>query len=133
MGEQYGPTQHDLNALREWLGSQGLSVKEVAPSGMFVSVSGPASLVGAALGTEFHYFETNGRPRVSATTEPAIPTALVPIVASISGLAEVEIRPAQHGERPEAGTRRMRTVSTRMTRSTDRTSSHRVILRRSLT
>ena len=98
VGEQYGPTQHDLNALREWLGSQGLSVKEVAPSGMFVSVSGSAFLVGTALATDFHYFEKSGKLRVSATTDPAIPSALVPVVTSISGLAEVEILPAHHGE-----------------------------------
>lgn len=98
VGEEYGPTQHDLAALREWLGSQGLVVKEVAPSGMFVTVSGSASLVGAALATEFHYFERNGRLRVSATAEPAIPSALAPIVTSISGLAEAEIHPTYHGE-----------------------------------
>ena len=98
VGEQYGPTQHDLDALREWLGSQGLSVKEVAPSGMFVSVSGSASLVAAALATDFHYFEKSGRLRVSATAEPAIPSALVPVITSISGLAEAEINPAHHGE-----------------------------------
>jgi len=98
VGEQYGPTQHDLDALREWLGSQGLVVNEVAPSGLFVSVSGSASSVAGALATEFHYFEKSGGLRMSATAEPAIPTALAPIVASISGLAADEIRTALHGE-----------------------------------
>ena len=98
VGDQYGPTQHDLNALRGWLGSHGLSVKEAAPSGMFVSVSGSVSLVAAALATDFHYFEKSGRLRMSATTEPAIPNALVPVITSISGLAETEINPAHHGE-----------------------------------
>src|SRR5215469_4740367 len=88
VGEQYGPTQHDLDALREWLGSQGLVVNEVAPSGLFVSVSGSASSVAGALATEFHYFEKSGGLRMSAAAEPAIPTALAPIVASISGLAD---------------------------------------------
>jgi subtilase family serine protease len=96
VGEQYGPTQHDLDALREWLSSQGLTVREVAPSGMFVHVSGAASSMGFALGTEFHYFQHNGTRQMSATEEPAIPAALAPIVASISGLAEVEIRPTHH-------------------------------------
>jgi subtilase family serine protease len=98
VGEQYGPTQHDLDALREWLSSQGLTVKEVAPSGMFVNVSAAASSMGFALGTEFHYFQHNGVRQMSATAEPEIPSALAPIIASISGLAEVEIRPAHHIE-----------------------------------
>ena len=96
VGEQYGPTQHDLDALREWISSQKLSVKEVAPSGLFVNVSGPASSVAAALATDFHYFEKNGALRMSATEEPAIPSALVPVVASISGLADAEIHSAVH-------------------------------------
>ncbi|HEX7159137.1 MAG TPA: protease pro-enzyme activation domain-containing protein, partial [Edaphobacter sp.] len=96
VGEQYGPTQHDLSALREWLGSQGLTVREVAPSGMFVSVSGRASSVTAALATDFHYFERNGGQHISATAEPAIPSALAAVVASISGLAEAELHPSAH-------------------------------------
>jgi pseudomonalisin len=96
VGEQYGPTQHDLDALRDWLGSQGLAVKEIAPSGMFVSVSGTASSVAAALATDFHYFERGSGLHISATAEPAIPSALAPVVASIAGLAEAELRPTAH-------------------------------------
>jgi pseudomonalisin len=98
VGEQYGPTQHDLDALTDWLRSQGLTVKEVAPSGVFVHVSGAAATVAAALNTEFHAFERDGGGlRMSTTMEPSIPSALAPIAASISGLAETEFRATQHG------------------------------------
>jgi pseudomonalisin len=99
VGEQYGPTQHDLDALTEWLRSQGLTVKEVAPSGVFVHVSGAAATVAAALNTEFHSFERDGGGlRMSTTMEPSIPSALAPIVATISGLADAGIRPTYRGE-----------------------------------
>ncbi|WP_260703308.1 Ig-like domain repeat protein [Edaphobacter flagellatus] len=98
VGEQYGPTQHDLDALSGWFVSQGLVVKEIAPSGLFVHVSGPASSFEAALGVDLHYFEKSGTLHLSPIEEPAIPAALAPIVASISGIAEVEIRPQHHVE-----------------------------------
>ena len=96
VGEQYGPTQNDLDALRQWLDSQGLAVREIAPSGIFVRVSGSASLVGRALDTELHYFDSNGVSRIAAAAEPAIPSAFAPIVNSISGLAEADVRPMHH-------------------------------------
>ena len=93
VGERFGPTQHDVDALTAWLGSQGLTVLESAPSRVFVSVSGPASAVESALGTSFHTFNVNGQHRVSATVDPAIPSAFSAIVMSISGLSDPMIEP----------------------------------------
>src|ERR1700755_1280298 len=36
VGERYGPTQHDLDALTSWLGTQGFSAVEASPSRMFI-------------------------------------------------------------------------------------------------
>lgn len=98
VGERYGATQHDLDALRSWLGSQGLAVVETAYSRVFVSVVAPASTVAAALATSFHTFDDHGQVRMSATVDPSIPTAFAPIVSSISGLADTDIRPMHHGQ-----------------------------------
>jgi pseudomonalisin len=96
VGERFGPTQHDVDALTAWLSSQGLTVLESAPSRVFVSVSGTASAVESALGTSFHTFNVNGRDRVSATVDPAIPSAFSAIVMSISGLSDPMIEPMHH-------------------------------------
>ena len=101
VGDLYGPTRHDLDALTEWLTSQGMTVTDVAPSRVFVTVAAPASTVVRALGTELRYFETPpqaetptpGRRRISAATAPSIPSAFAGIIASITGLTDAAIEP----------------------------------------
>lgn len=106
IGTLYGPTQNDLNTLTSWLTSQGLAVKEIAPSHTFVTVEAPLSTVANALGVSFHSFTLHNasssqlsgavRPRLAATSAPAIPTALTAIVTSILGLADSPITPDFH-------------------------------------
>jgi len=98
VGTLYGPTQHDLDALTTWLTSQGLTVTEIAPSRVFVTVSAPASTVANALAISFHYFTLNNESRRAATTDPAIPSAIAAIVTSITGLADIPIRPMHHAQ-----------------------------------
>ncbi|NYF79282.1 protease pro-enzyme activation domain-containing protein [Granulicella arctica] len=100
IGTLYGPTQHDLDALTVWLTSQGLTVTAIAPSRVFVTVEAPASTVANALSITFHYFnlpaatgEPAAKPRLSATSNPAIPVAFATLVTSISGLADIPLHP----------------------------------------
>ncbi len=98
VGELYGPTQHDIDALAAWLTSRGLAPSELSPSRIFLTVSGPVSAVSAALSTSFHSFTLNGEPRLSTTQEPALPAALASIVQSIAGLSDTPIQPMGHGQ-----------------------------------
>ena len=98
VGEQYGPTQHDLDALTSWLGSQGLKVVETSPSRIFIHIAAPSSTVANALATSFHTFNVNGKLRISATADPSIPTVFGSIVSSIAGLADTDIRPMVRGQ-----------------------------------
>jgi len=97
IGEQYGPTGHDLSAFTDWLVSQGLSVREVASSGIFVQVEGSAALISTALDTDFRYRERSATPgiapRIAATRNPAIPSAFGALVESIAGLSGEEAHP----------------------------------------
>jgi pseudomonalisin len=98
VGELYGPTLHDIDALAAWLASRGLAPSEVSPSRIFVTVNGPASTVSAALSTSFHTFTLNGEPRLSTTEDPALPASLAAIVQSIDGLSDTPIQPMGHGQ-----------------------------------
>jgi len=97
IGDRYGPTPHDVNVLTHWLTSQGFRLDEVTPSRMFVRVSTTAGIAADALSITFHMFRipgtTDGKSYVSATTEPSIPSALIPIVAGIAGLTDVPEEP----------------------------------------
>jgi subtilase family serine protease len=97
IGDQYGPTGHDLSALTDWLISRGLSVREVAPSGIFIQVEGSAASISAALDTDLRYIERSATPstapRIAATRDPAIPSAFGTLVESIAGLSGEEAHP----------------------------------------
>lgn len=97
-GERYGPTQHDLDALRNWLGTQGFDAVEAGPSRMFINATAPAATVASALATSFHMFSASGKSRISATVDPSIPAAFASVVTSISGLADTDLRPMHHGQ-----------------------------------
>ena len=97
IGEQYGPTGHDLSALTDWLVSQGLSVREVAASGIFIQVEGSAASISTALDTDLRYIESSAppgvAPRIAATRNPAVPSAFGALVESIAGLSGEEAHP----------------------------------------
>ena len=95
IGEQYGPTQHDLDALTAWLTSQGFHVDSITPSRIFVQATAPAELVSAALHTPLHHYTRSvaGKTELlqAPTAEPTLPQALAPIVATIGGLVNVPL------------------------------------------
>jgi pseudomonalisin len=96
IGDLYGPTSSDVAAVTGWLASQGLSVLSVSPSRISVTVSGSAASVANAFRTSFAYYNLAGKARLSATSEPTIPTALTPVIASIGGLTEMPVEPQSH-------------------------------------
>jgi len=98
VGDLFGPTQHDIDALTAWLASRGLAPAGVSASRLFVTVNGPVSAVAATLSTSFRTFTLNGKPRLSTTQEPALPAAFASIVQSIAGLADTPIFSTGHGQ-----------------------------------
>ena len=95
IGDQYGPTLDEIATVTQWLSSQGLQVTAVSASRTFLDVTGTTGTASAAFATSFHQYAVTGdtQPtRLAATSEPAVPTALAPVVQSIEGLAEIPFR-----------------------------------------
>jgi len=97
VGELYGPTQHDVDAVTAWAATQRLRVDSVSPSRMIVAVSGSVATVGNAFRVSFSNYAYRDSPLIAVDGEPSIPAALTPIIRSIDGLANVPPRPASHG------------------------------------
>jgi pseudomonalisin len=93
IGSRFGVSAHDIHAVTVWLQSQNLHVDAVSNSRDRVVFSGTASAVGGAFGAEMHYFVVAGEKRISVTTEPQIPAALLTVIRSISGLYTIKLRP----------------------------------------
>ena len=93
LGERFGASQHDIDAVRNWLQSQNLTVSSLANNRVIIRFSGPASAVAAAFGAEIHYFSVDNDRRISVSSEPQIPAALAGVIKSVSGLSTAEIHP----------------------------------------
>ena len=102
VGAQFGPTEHDLDALTNWLAGQGFKVDAVTPSRVFVQASAPAAVVSAALGTDLHSYEVSYGSSVermqAPTAEPSLPASLAPLVAYVGGLTVVPVHTFSHME-----------------------------------
>lgn len=77
--EQFGINDADLEAVRNWLTSQGLTFNYVTPN-MTVDFSGSVGAVNKAFGTSIHALKANGETHFSNLTEPTIPAALAGVV-----------------------------------------------------
>ena len=93
VGERFGISTQDINAIKQWLQSHNLQVDSVSSSRIRVNFSGTAAAVGSALGSELHYFASNGSKRISLAGTPKVPAALAPTVAGIHGLSSISYRP----------------------------------------
>ncbi len=93
MGERFGASQHDIDAIRSWLESQNLTVNSVANNRVIIRFSGTASAIANAFGAEMHYFLVEGEQRISITAEPLIPAGLAGIIKSVSGLSTIKVHP----------------------------------------
>lgn len=96
VGEQFGASAHDIDALTQWLQSQGLHVDWVANSRVRIDFSGSAAQVGAAFKTRLHAFLVDGDQRIGPVGVPQIPAALSGIVQSVRGLYTISER-SYHG------------------------------------
>ncbi|QDE38132.1 hypothetical protein FIV34_02410 [Luteibacter pinisoli] len=84
IGERFGPSTQDIQALRQWLQGQGLTVNGVSQDRMRVSLSGSASAVAKAFATDIHAYQADGEQHFANTTDARVPAALAPIVQGVS-------------------------------------------------
>ena len=96
VGDRFGLSQQDISAITGWLQSQGLHVNWISPSRIFIGFGGTAADLGRALQTELHNYTVNGTQRLSVSSDPMVPQALVPAVKAIRGLYTIEERPLHH-------------------------------------
>ena len=92
-GEQFGPADSDIQALRNWLGSQGFSNLQITNGKTLITFDGTASQVRNAFHTDIHRLSVNGRDHFANMQEPQIPQALAPVIAGVFGLHNFHPQP----------------------------------------
>ena len=104
IGERFGATQADIDAISTWLISQGLHVESISNSRTSLRFGGSAADVGRAFGTELHWYAgRNAKNRMAPDGEPRIPAALSNAVAGVVGLSEVRFEPQFHVGKTRTG------------------------------
>ena len=96
-GQRFGLSDNDLQSIRTWIESQGLTVQWIAPGRNFIGFSGPAATVGRAFSTTVHNYRVHGDQRTSVSSDPLIPATLAPVVESIHGLYTIADKPSSFG------------------------------------
>jgi subtilase family serine protease len=85
-GALYGPADSDVQAVTQWLGSQGFTINKVYSGKTVIEFSGTVAQVQAAFGTAIHNFQVDGKTYVANANDPQIPAALAPVITGIVSL-----------------------------------------------
>jgi subtilase family serine protease len=82
-GATYGPAQSDIDAVTDWLESQGLTVNLVYSNDMFIDFSGTSGQIASAFHTEFHNYQVNNETYFANASDPQVPAALAGVVKGV--------------------------------------------------
>src|SRR6266568_3791166 len=95
-GQQFGPAESDLQAVKDWLNSQGFTSLRVNNGRTLIEFNGTASQVRNAFHTEMHRLSVNAEEHFANMQEPQIPSALAPVVGGVVGLNNFRPKPMLH-------------------------------------
>jgi subtilase family serine protease len=84
--DQFGISAADLDKVAAWLRSQGFAVQYTARGRDFISFSGTAGQVQAALHTEIHHYRIGTETHFANATDLSLPAAIAPLVTNVLGL-----------------------------------------------
>jgi subtilase family serine protease len=85
-GQQFGPSDQDIQTVTSWLESQGFQVDRVSNGRTVIEFSGTAGAVQSAFHTAIHQYAVNNESHWANSSDPEIPAALTPVVAGIATL-----------------------------------------------
>lgn len=85
-GQQFGPSDQDIQTIAAWLQSQGFQIDRVSNGRTVIEFSGTAGEVQSAFHTAIHQYLVNGENHWANSSDPSIPAALAPVVAGIDTL-----------------------------------------------
>src|SRR6267154_716360 len=95
-GKRFGPADADVQAVTDWLNSQGFQNIKVAKGRTAVEFSGNVGQVRKAFGTEIRNFNVKGEDHFANVSDPQIPAALAPVVRGIAALHNFRHEPHTH-------------------------------------
>jgi subtilase family serine protease len=83
---QYAPSQANVNAVKDWLTSQGFTVDYVPMNNHYVAAEGTIAQASAAFGVSFGLYSVQGLTLYAPTTNISVPASLGGVVDGAIGL-----------------------------------------------
>lgn len=93
LGQNYGPSQQDIDLVTAWLEGHGLQVNQIYKNGLTIDVSGTSAQVRDAFHTQIHRYDVNGEQHIANSSDPMIPAALAPVIAGVVSLNDFLPKP----------------------------------------
>src|SRR5260370_11141267 len=85
--QAFAPSSAQLAAVTEWLTASGAHVDSVGPDNAYVAVSGPATAINAAFGTQLAVFDVKGNQEQAPAEEVSVPDGVADSVTAVTGLS----------------------------------------------
>ena len=102
IGERFGASDHDIEAVSTWLRSEGLDVDAVSGNRMRIRFSGSAGRIAAAFDAPIHYYRTKSGTRMANAAAPRVPAALGAAVQAVLGMSTLDFVPMLRGGRVQS-------------------------------
>ncbi len=93
LGQQFGPSQQDIDMVVQWLSGHGIQVNQVHKNRLTIDMSGSSAQVRDAFHTEIHRYNVNGQQHIANASDPQIPAALASIVVGVVSLHDFMPKP----------------------------------------
>jgi hypothetical protein len=85
-GQQFGPSDQDMQTVISWLESRGFQVTNVTKGRTTIEFTGTVGQVSDAFHTQIHKYSVQGEEHWANASDPQIPSALAPVVAGVATL-----------------------------------------------
>ena len=95
-GQQFGPSDQDVQTIEDWLQTQGFQVLKVNPGKQTLEVSGTVGALQQAFHTSIHKYVVNGEQHYANAVNPEIPVALAPVLGGFVSLNNFPLRHYSH-------------------------------------
>lgn len=83
---RFGPTSGDVATVEQYLRSNGIRIREVAPNRLLIDATGSVSQIEHAFGIQIDDFSYQGATHYANTADPVVPASLAGVMDSVIGL-----------------------------------------------
>ena len=95
-GQQFGPSDQDVQTIEDWLQTQGFQILKVNPGKQTLEVAGTVGALQQAFHTSIHKYQVNGQQHYANAVNPEIPVALAPVLGGFVSLNNFPLRHYSH-------------------------------------